>query len=145
MRRFACLALFAAIAQPALAADVASCKLSPDRKTVSVIMSNPYSAPMQCEVNCNMTMPGGFGTVVCSKMVPVGTKDQVMCTEDPGPGHVYSAIKASEINCPDPAAPPKPAAAAKETSDDEDDAAIDAEMKKMQDNAMRLLKQMKKQ
>ena len=138
------IAPLALIAQPAFAAEMGSCKLSPDKKSVSVMMSNPYSQQMQCEVNCNMGIPGGFATVVCVKPVPVGTKDQVMCTEDAGAGKIYTAVKDSEINCPDPSAPPKPAAA-KDSSDDDDDAAVEAQMKKMQEQGLEMLKRMKKQ
>ena len=136
------LAAFASV--PTFAADVASCKLSADKKSVSVVMSNPYSQPMQCEVNCNMTLPGGIATVVCVKPVPVGTRDQVMCTDEAGPGRIYTAVKGSEINCPDPSAPPKPAAA-KDSSDDDDDAAVEAQMKKMQEQGLEMLKRLKKQ
>lgn len=143
MRRLVLPALLVVAAQPTLAAEVAVCKLSPDKKTVSVVMSNPYSQQMQCEVNCNMTLPGGIATVVCVKPVPVGTKDQVMCTETADEGRLYTAIKGSEINCPDPAAPPKPAA--KTDDDSDDDAAIEAQMKKMQEQGLEMLKRMKKQ
>ena len=68
-------------AGPAAAADVATCTLSADKKTVMVTASNPYSKPMACEVNCNMAIPNGIATVVCVKPVPVGARDFVMCSE----------------------------------------------------------------
>ena len=45
---------------PAFAADVATCALSADKKTVTVTASNPYSKVMACEVNCDMAIPNGI-------------------------------------------------------------------------------------
>jgi len=124
------------VAYPAFAANVATCTLGADKKTVTVTASNPYSQVMACEVNCHMDLPGGFATVVCVKPVPVGAKDFVMCTDVSTGGHAYTKVKETEANCPDPSAPP-PAASKVETnkddddSDDEDDAKADAMMKKM--------------
>ena len=71
-------------AGPAVAADVATCSLSADKKTVTVTASNPYSEVMACSVNCHMAIPNGIATVVCVKPVPAGAKDFVMCTEPAG-------------------------------------------------------------
>jgi hypothetical protein len=123
------------VAYPAFAANVATCTLGADRKTVTVTASNPYTQVMACEVNCHMDLPGGFATVVCVKPVPVGAKDFVMCTDVSTGGHAYTKVKETEANCPDPSAPP--AASKAETkkddvdSDDDDDAKADAMMKKM--------------
>ena len=73
-------------AGPAVAADVATCSLSADKKTVTVIASNPYSQVMACSVNCHMAIPNGMATVICVKQVPVGAKDFVMCSETAGNG-----------------------------------------------------------
>ena len=123
------------VAYPAFAANVATCTLGADKKTVTVTASNPYSQTMACEVNCHMDLPGGFATVVCVKPVPVGAKDFVMCTDVSSDGHTYTKVKETEANCPDPTAPP--AASKAETKkddddgDDDDDAKADAMMKKM--------------
>ena len=122
-------------AYPAFAANVATCTLGADKKTVTVTASNPYSQVMACEVNCHMDIPGGFATVVCVKPVPAGAKDFVMCTDVSSDGHTYTKVKETEANCPDPTAPP--AASKAETKkddddgDDDDDAKADAMMKKM--------------
>jgi hypothetical protein len=123
------------VVYPAFAANVATCTLGADKKTVTVTASNPYAQIMACEVNCHMDIPGGFATVVCVKPVPVGAKDFVMCTDVSTDAHAYTRVKETEANCPDPAAPP--AASKAETnkddddSDDDDDAKADAMMKKM--------------
>ena len=123
------------VAYPAFAANVATCTLGADKKTVTVTASNPYSQVMACEVNCHMDLPGGFATVVCVKPVPAGAKDFVMCTDVSSDGHTYTKVKETEANCPDPTAPP--AASKAETKkddddgDDDDDAKADAMMKKM--------------
>jgi hypothetical protein len=122
-------------AYPAFAADVATCTLSTDKKTVTVTASNPYSKVMACEVNCDMAIPNGIATVICVKPVPVGSKDFVMCTHIADEGHSYVRVKGTEANCPDPSAPPAAAKAepAKDDadSDDDDDAKADEMIKKM--------------
>ena len=120
---------------PAFAADVATCALSADKKTVTVTASNPYSKVMACEVNCDMAIPDGIATVVCVKPVPVGSKDFVMCTHAAAEGHSYVRVKEPEANCPDPSAPPAATKAEpikdNADSDDDDDAKADEMMKKM--------------
>lgn len=116
---------------PAFAADVATCTLGADKKTVTVTASNPYAQVMACEVNCHMDIPGGFATVVCVKPVPVGSKDFVMCTDVSKDG-TYTRVKEATVNCPDPAAPPVEIKADTKTSDsdanddDDDDDKADA-------------------
>ena len=114
-------------AGPAVAADVATCTLSADKKTVTVTASNPYSQVMACEVNCHMATPNGISTVVCVKPVPAGSKDFVMCSEPAGNGQIYTRVKEASVNCPDPSAPPPKA----EKDDDDDDAKADEMMQKM--------------
>jgi hypothetical protein len=126
-------------AGPAFAADVAICTLSADKKTVTVTSSNPYSQVMACEVNCHMAIPNGIATVVCVKPVPVGAKDFVMCSEVAKSG-VYTRVKETSLNCPDPAAPPAKA----EKSDDDDDAKADEMMQKMMKQGQEMLERMKK-
>ena len=128
-------------AGPAFAAEIATCTLSADKKTVTVIASNPYSQVMACSVNCHMAIPNGIATVVCVKPVPVGAKDFVMCSEVAGSGKVYTQVKEASVNCPDPAAPPS-----KADKDDDDDEANAAEMQqKMMKQGLEFLERQKKQ
>lgn len=115
-------------AGPALAAEVATCTLSADRKTVTVTASNPYSQVMACEVNCHMAIPNGLATVVCVKPVPVGARDFIMCAQTDKDGKAYTRVKETEANCPDPSAPPP---AAKTDDDEDDDAKADEMMQKL--------------
>jgi hypothetical protein len=78
MKRLIGAAAMFLIAGPVFAAEVATCTLSADKKTVTVTATNPYSKVMACEVNCDMAVPNGIGTVVCVKPVPVGARDFVM-------------------------------------------------------------------
>jgi hypothetical protein len=121
------------IAGPAVAADVATCTLGADKKTVTVTASNPYSKVMACEVNCDMAIPGGIATVVCVKPVPVGAKDFVMCTEVAKGDKTYTRVKETEANCPDPSAPPAAGKAESKDKDDDDDddAKADEKMQKL--------------
>ena len=130
-----------AAAGPAFAADVATCTLSADKKTVTVTATNPYSKVMACEVNCDMAIPNGIGTVVCVKPVPVGAKDFVMCTETAAEGHSYTRVKGASLNCPDPSTPPSGRKAEKD--DDDDDAKAEALMQKMQQQGLEFLERQK--
>jgi hypothetical protein len=132
-------------AGPAFAADVATCTLSADKKTVTVTATNPYSQVMACEVNCDMAIPNGIGTVVCAKPVPVGAKDFVICSRTTD-GAGYTRVKGASLNCPDPSAP-LPASKAETDSkddDDDDDAKADEMMQKMQKQGLELLERQKK-
>lgn len=140
-------ALAVLMAGQAYAADVATCTLGPDRKTVMVTATNPYSQTMACEVNCDMALPGGISTVVCAKPVPAGAKNFVMCTEKAAEGYTWSRVKGTTVNCPDPAAPPKGADKAADEAakaDDDDDAKVDETMQKMMKQGQEMLERMKK-
>jgi hypothetical protein len=130
------------IAGQTYAADVATCTLGADKKTVTVTATNPYSQVMACEVNCDMALAGGIATVVCVKPVPAGAKDFVMCTDKADGDHTYTRVKGATVNCPDPSAAPKAAKA--EKSDDDDDAKADEMMQKMMKQGQEMLDRMKK-
>jgi hypothetical protein len=134
--------LFAA--GPAFAADVATCTLSADKKTVTVTATNPYSKVMACEVNCDMAIPNGIGTVVCAKPVPVGAKDFVICSRTTD-GTAYTHVKGASLNCPDPSAPPPGSKAEVDSKgDDDDDAKAEELMQKMQKQAQEFLERQRK-
>lgn len=136
---FAVAVVFAAT--PALADVTAVCKL--DKGTVTVAFTNPETKTMQCEVNCNMTIANGLGTVVCVKPVPGGAKDLVLCTEK-GDGPPYTRVKDQEVNCRDPNGTPvtPEQQKAQEKADDEDS---DALIKKMQQESLEMLRRMQQQ
>jgi hypothetical protein len=127
MKKWIGAAAILSVACPALADNVATCTLSTDRKTVTITASNPYAQVMACEVNCHMEIPHGFATVLCAKPVPAGARNFVVCAEADKDGMLYTRVKDTEANCPDPAAAP---AAAKKDEDDSD-AEADEMMKKM--------------
>lgn len=126
---------------PLLADVTAVCKL--DKGTVTVAFTNPDSKTMQCEVNCNMAIANGLGTVVCVKPVPGGAKDLVLCTEK-GDGLPYTRVKDQEVNCRDPNGTPvtPEQQKAQEKADDEDS---DALIKKMQQDSLEMLRRMQQQ
>ncbi|MCX7308093.1 MAG: hypothetical protein NTZ72_09120 [Afipia sp.] len=140
MRRIIFAGCLIVTAGPALADVTAICKL--DKGTVTVAFTNPESKTMQCEVNCNMAIANGLGTVVCVKPVPGGAKDLVLCTEK-GDGPPYTRVKDQEVNCRDPEGTPvsPEEQKAKEKADDEES---DALIKKMQQDSIEMLKQMQK-
>lgn len=141
-RLIGAVAMFVA-AGPVFAAEVATCTLGADKKTVTVTATNPYSQVMACEVTCHMAVPNGFGSVVCGKPVPVGAKDWVMCTETSD--HSYTRVKEVSLHCPDPSAPP-PASKADSDSkdDDEDDAKFNEKAQQMIKQGQEMLQQFNK-
>lgn len=65
----------------AQAADIHACQIAPDKRSVSVLVSNPYAKETHCTVNCHFAMAGGgIASVSCTKTVPADAKDFVMCT-----------------------------------------------------------------
>lgn len=132
------------IAGQAYAADVATCTLGADKKTVTVTASNPYAQVMACEVNCDMALPGGISTVVCVKPVPVGARDFVMCTEKAAEGHAWTRVRGASVNCPDPAAPAKTEKTEAGKADDDDDDKTDETMQKMMKQGQEMLDRLKK-
>ena len=91
---------------------------------------------MQCEVNCNMAITNGLGTVVCVKPVPGGAKDLVLCTEK-GDGPPYTRVKDQEVNCRDPNG--TPVTPEQQKAEDDDSEAL---IRKMQQQSIEMLKQM---
>ncbi len=122
---------------PAFADVTAVCKL--DKGTVTVTFTNPESKTMQCEVNCNMEIANGLGTVVCVKPVPGGAKDLVLCTEK-GDGPPYTRVKDQKVNCRDPNG--TPVTSEQQKADDENS---DAVIRKMQQQSLEMLRQMQQQ
>ncbi len=137
------LALSLGAVTAAHAADVkAVCKLAADKRTVSVAFTNPNQQKMACEVNCDMAIPGGFGTVVCVKEVPGNADDLVLCTEVSKISTDYSGVKGVETSCRDPeAASNSPGDL--EKHEDASDEESEALMKRAQEQALELMKRLK--
>ncbi|CAN5223901.1 hypothetical protein BH10PSE10_BH10PSE10_07100 [soil metagenome] len=140
MNRFI-LAVFSVFtAGSAVAADVtAICKLADDKRTVTIAFTNPLAKTMQCDANCDMALPGGFGTVACAKPVPGGAKDQVMCTEVNKEGAAWVRVRGTEINCRDPNG--TPVTPAEEKAEDDE---AEAMMKKLQKQGQDFIEQQRR-
>lgn len=141
MRQFILIGLLIGATGSAMAADVtAICRLADDKRAVSVAFTNPGTKTMQCEVNCDMALPGGFGTVVCVKPVPGGAKDQVLCTEVSKGSAAWVRVRGYEVNCRDPEG--TPVTPADEKSDEEEDEAM---IRKLQKQGQDFIDQQRKQ
>lgn len=124
----------------AVAADVtAVCRLADDKRTVAIVFTNPETKTMQCEVNCDMALPGGFGTVTCVKPVPGGAKDQVLCTEVNKGSAAWVRVRGSEVNCRDPNG--TPVTPADEKAEEEE---ADAMIRKLQKQGQDFIDQQRK-
>lgn len=74
------------------AADLHTCKLSDDKRSVTVLVSNPYSQETCCTVNCHVRFPGEgirIDSISCTKTVPAGAKDFELCSRTRDNGGVY--------------------------------------------------------
>lgn len=139
MNKFIVAGFLMCSAGSAIAADVtAICKLADDKRTVTIAFTNPESKVMQCEVNCDMALPGGFGTVACAKPVPGGAKDQVLCTEVNKEGAAWVRVRGSEVKCRDPNAVVTPA---DEKAEEEE---ADVMIKKLQKQGQDFIEQQRK-
>lgn len=140
MHKFILTGFLVCMTGSALAADVtAICKLADDKRTVTVAFTNPETKTMQCEVNCDMALSGGFGTVVCVKPVPGGAKDQVLCTEVHQGSTAWVRVRGSEVNCRDPNG--TPVTSADEKAEEEE---ADAMIKKLQKQSQDFIDQQRK-
>jgi hypothetical protein len=140
MNKFIAAGFLMCSAGSAIAADVtAICKLADDKRTVTIAFTNPEAKTMQCEVNCDMALPGGFGTVACAKPVPGGAKDQVLCTEVNREGAAWVRVRGSEIKCRDPNG--TPVTPADEKAEEEE---ADVMIKKLQKQGQDFIEQQRK-
>ena len=139
MNRFIFASFLILTAGSAVAAEVtAVCRLADDRRTVTVAFTNPFAGTMQCDVNCDMALPGGFGTVVCVKPVPGGVKDQVMCTQV-REGTPWVRVRGTEVSCRDPKG--MPVTPAEEKNDDDE---ADEMIRKLQKQGQDFIEQQRK-
>ena len=127
----------------ALAEDVtAVCRLADDKRTVTVAFTNPLAKTMQCDVNCDMALPGGFGTVACAKPVPGGAKDQVMCTQVKD-GGAWVRVRGTEVTCRDPNG--TPVAPADDKAEEEEADEMIKKLQKQSDDFIARQRQLQKQ
>lgn len=114
------------LASAAQAADLHICKLSPDRKSLTVLVSNPYAQETHCTVNCHLILPGEgirSESISCTKMVPAGAKEFELCTRTRQTGAYIRVSPDSNSECQKPLAQEK-------DEDDEDDEKLAEEMRK---------------
>lgn len=128
MRFAAAILIFLASFGAAQAADFHACKLSPDKRSVTVLVSNPYAQETHCTVNCHVALPGsGIASISCTKTVPGGAKDFELCVRTRDGGDYAKLSDAGNAECV------KPLAQTKDEKADDDDS-IDQEeiLKRMQ-------------
>ena len=113
------------------AADLHACRLSSDKKSVTVTVSNPYAQDTSCTVNCHVAIPGGgIASISCTREVPANAKDFVLCTRARDNSASYAKLDdAGNSECV------KPLAAEKDSkeSDDDDDKMAQEMLKKSQE------------
>lgn len=127
-------------AQAGRAADLHVCKLSSDRKVLTVLVSNPYAQETSCTVNCHLILPGEgihSESISCSKTVPAGAKEFELCTRTRQTGAYVRVDSDSNSECIKPLAQDKQE---KDDADDDDDKLADEMQKKSQEMLRNLQK-----
>jgi hypothetical protein len=129
----ACLLLTAAHA-----ADLHTCKLSADRHSVTVLVSNPFQQETHCTVNCHITFPGegiNIVSITCAKTVPGGVTDFELCSRTRDNNGVFVKLAdAGNSECV------KPLAEQKSDKDEDDDDRLGEQIRKQSEEMLRMLK-----
>lgn len=115
-----------------------SCQLSEDKRTLRIVVSNPYDQETHCQVNCHFDAPGG-GTVsgTCGRTVPAKAENFMLCMQvRPNNAAYGNALASSNGECV------KPLTNADRKKEDEDDEAL---VKKLQQDGLDALKRLQKQ
>src|SRR5262245_22589098 len=115
------------------AADLHTCKLSADPRSVTVLVSKPYQQETHCTVNCHVTFPGegiNIVSITCAKTVPGGVKDFELCSRTRDNNGVF--VKLSECV--------KPLVEQKSDKDDDEDDRSGEQIRKQSEEMLRMLK-----
>jgi hypothetical protein len=120
------------------AADLHACKLSPDRRSVTVLVSNPYTPETHCTVNCHVTFPGegiNIVSITCARTVPGGAKDFALCSRTRDNNGVFVKLAdAGNSECV------KPLAENTDKNDDDDEDKLGEQIRKQSEEMLRMLK-----
>src|SRR5262245_28278617 len=120
------------------AADLHICKLSADRRSVTVLVSNPYPQETHCTVNCHVTFPGegiNIVSITCAKTVPGGVKDFELCSRTRDNNGVFVKLAdAANSECV------KPLVEQKSDKDEDDDDRLGEQIRKQSEEMLRTLK-----
>jgi hypothetical protein len=75
------------------AADIFTCRVAADGKSVDAVITNPYKTETSCQVNCQMatTRPGTWFDVSCTKTVAPGGP-AVLCSQTYGKGTLTKMV-----------------------------------------------------
>ncbi len=115
------------------------CRVSDDKLTLRVFVTNPYEQQTHCTVNCHLsgTSPGSTFSSSCGKSVPGKASDFLLCEQQLPDKRTYGAVDAtSNAECI------KPLTDADRQKEDEDDEAL---VKKLEQDGLEMLKRLQKQ
>ena len=124
-------------ALPVSAQTKFACELSDDKRSVRLLVTNPYDQETHCQVNCHFNAPGG-GTISssCGKTVPGKAVDFLLCAQERQNKGLYGAmLSSSNAECV------KQLTDAERQKEDEDD---DALIQKLQKDGQDALKRLQK-
>jgi hypothetical protein len=141
MRRIALTGLFVLAAQAAAAQTPPKfeCRLSEDKLTLRVLITNPYDQDTHCQVNCHLSgsSPGSTFSSSCGKTVPGKAVNFQLCEQQLPDKRRYGVVDASSnAECVKPLTD-----ADRQKEDDDDDELI----KKLQKDGLDALKRLQKQ
>lgn len=134
----AALFLLAASAASAQTPPKFVCKISDDKLTLRVTITNPYDQPTHCQVNCHLSgsAPGSTFSSSCGKTVPAKAAEFHLCEQQLPDKRPYGIVDASSnAECI------KPLTEADRQKEDEDDEAL---VKKLEKEGLDMLKRLQK-
>lgn len=86
-------------AQPQFVAAQHRCELSPDRRVVSLLVTNPGAQPSECTVNCYLPYKGGTATVTCTKVVAANAASAPLCAHGREKDGQFTKLDRSDARC----------------------------------------------
>jgi hypothetical protein len=132
------LLLFACLAALAQTPQKFSCRISDDKLTLRVTVTNPYDQPTHCQVNCHLSgsSPGSTFSSSCGKTVPAKAGDFLLCEQQLPGKRPYGVVNPTSN-----AACVKPLTDADRQKEDEEDEAF---VKKLEKEGLDMLKRLQK-
>jgi hypothetical protein len=120
------------------AADLHTCKLSADLRSVTVSVTNPYAQETSCTVNCHVAFPAEgikIASISCTKTVPGRAKDFELCARTRDNNAVFVKLAdAGNSDCV------KPLAEQKNEKDEDDEDKLSEQIRKQSEDMLKMLK-----
>lgn len=75
------------------------CELSPDKRIVSLSVTNPGGQLSECSVTCYLPYKGGTATITCTKFVDANVVSAPLCAHGREKDGVFTKLERSSAQC----------------------------------------------